>query len=54
MLLIVAIIDLNKAIQIDPNNFVYYNDRGFAYQEIGDNARAQADFKRAKELGYNG
>ena len=30
-----------------------YNSRGLAYQKIGQNAKAKADFDRAKELGYD-
>ena len=31
-----------------------YKLRGLIYQKIGDNARAQADFAKARALGYNG
>ncbi|MBQ6975990.1 MAG: tetratricopeptide repeat protein [Selenomonadaceae bacterium] len=46
--------DYTKAIQINPNFAEAYYNRGLAYQALGNNAQAQADFQRAKELGYNG
>ena len=49
-----AISDYDSAIQINPNFAEAYYNRGNSYKAIGDNARAQADFKRAKELGFNG
>ena len=30
----------------------YYNKRGLAYQAAGDNEKAEADFAKAKQLGY--
>ncbi|MBE8949948.1 MAG: tetratricopeptide repeat protein [Quinella sp. 3Q1] len=54
-----AIQDYTKVISLNSNlsegdlKLVYYN-RGFCYQYIGDNEKAQADFAKAKELGYNG
>ncbi|MBR4384443.1 MAG: tetratricopeptide repeat protein, partial [Selenomonadaceae bacterium] len=52
-----AFADLNKAIQLgvdgkDLGEVLYY--RGLCYQQLGDETKAQADFARAKELGYNG
>ena len=50
-----AIDDLNKAIELgiegtDLAEALYY--RGLAYEKLGDNTRAQADFDKAKQLGY--
>ena len=52
--LIQAIADATKAIQINPNFANAYFVRSVCYQELGDNAKAQADFAKAKQLGYNG
>ena len=49
-----AVLYYDKAIQLNPKDAVAYASRGACYQELGDNARAQADFAKAKELGYNG
>lgn len=52
-----AILDCNKAIELDPvkrYTSVYYILRGICYQKLGDNIKAQADFAKAKELGYEG
>ncbi len=42
---------LSCALQIDPNNPLIYNDRGFIYQQLGDIDAAGQDFARA--LGLN-
>ena len=52
-----ALEDLNKAIELglegeNLGEVLYY--RGLCYQATGDEAKAQADFAKAKELGYNG
>ena len=49
--------DLNKSIELgasgkDLGEALYY--RGLCYQATGDKAKAQADFAKAKELGYEG
>lgn len=49
-----AIDNATKAIQINPKFANAYQLRGLCYQELGDNAKAQADFKKAKELGWKG
>ena len=49
-----AIQDYTKAIELSSKNKWYYKTRGDCYQQLGDEAKAQADFKKAKELGYNG
>jgi len=48
-----AIQDYNKVIQrlILPE---FYYSRGECYQALGETEKAQADFAKAKELGYNG
>jgi|GEM_PF-3129950 len=47
-----AITDFNKAISLDPNLAVAYNNRGVAYQRLGETIKANQDFAKAKELGY--
>ena len=46
-----AIKEFTKAIELYPNVAAYYELRGKCYKAIGDNARAQADFAKAKQLG---
>jgi Flp pilus assembly protein TadD len=46
------IADLTEAIRLDPEYARAYYNRGFAYEEKGDQAKAKADFAKAKELGY--
>jgi Flp pilus assembly protein TadD len=38
-------------IRIEPNFARAYHNRGAAYQEIGEKAKAKADFVKARELG---
>ena len=45
-----AIRKLNEAIELNPNNAVYFNDRGNAYEQKWKFFKAHADFKRAKQL----
>lgn len=47
-----AIKNYNKAIELDPNEGLYYSNRGKCYRKLGKYDEANADFKRAKELGY--
>ena len=47
-----AIKDYNKAIELAPTDATAYQIRGFCYQQLGDEAKAQADFAKAKKLGY--
>ena len=47
-----AIADYTKAIELNPDYAQAYNKRGFAYLMLGPKSKAQADFKRAIELGY--
>jgi tetratricopeptide (TPR) repeat protein len=48
----VAINDYNDAIQLNPKDGEAYYNRGSAYKKLGKNAEAQADFEKAKQLGY--
>lgn len=47
-----ALADLNMAIKLSPEGWLY-NSRGKVYQLMGDEVKAQADFAKAKELGYS-
>jgi len=47
-----AIADYTQAIRINPNYAMAYNNRGLSYQAKGDTVRANADFAKARELGY--
>ncbi|MDR1836328.1 MAG: tetratricopeptide repeat protein, partial [Treponema sp.] len=47
-----AIADYTEAIRLNPNDANAYNNRGNSYQAKGDMTRANADFARARELGY--
>jgi len=52
-----AVKDFNEAIELNPNSAVdavNYHLRGLCYQALGDEEKAQADFAKEKELGYNG
>ncbi len=45
-----AIADFTEAIRIDPKDAEAYENRGHAYEKLGDTARAQADLAMAKKL----
>ena len=47
-----AIKDLTRAIEINPNDSLAYYNRGICYQAINNVERAQADFNKARSLGY--
>ena len=47
-----AIQDYGKAIQLDPDYANAYIYRGAAYQWLGNDVKADADYARAKELRY--
>ncbi|HEY9683189.1 MAG TPA: tetratricopeptide repeat protein [Oculatellaceae cyanobacterium] len=47
-----AIADCNKAIEIDARLAGAYRSRGQSYKALGKKSLANADFKRAKDLGY--
>jgi Flp pilus assembly protein TadD len=40
------------AIRIDPDDAEAYNNRGVDHRELGNDVKADADFARAKELGF--
>ena len=46
-----AIVDLDNAIRLNPNNGRALKSRGLAYQARGDTARGDADLAAAKQLG---
>ena len=47
-----AISKFSEAIGVDPNNGRAYYNRGLGYRQQGNNAQAQADFDKAKKLGF--
>ena len=49
-----AIADATKAIEIDPNIANAYVIRGYCYQALGETEKANADFAKAKQFGYQG
>jgi tetratricopeptide (TPR) repeat protein len=49
-----AIADYTHAIELDPKIGESYSWCGQAYKAMGDLARAEADKKKALELGYTG
>jgi len=46
-----AIADYDQAIRLDPKYALAYFVRGLVYQKIGNAAKADADFAKARELG---
>ena len=47
--------DFDKAILLDPKGSAkYYYMRGICYQMLGNTQRANADFAKAREMGYRG
>ncbi|MBR4905216.1 MAG: tetratricopeptide repeat protein [Selenomonadaceae bacterium] len=48
-----ALSDLNRAIKLSPEGWLYHN-RGELYLLMGEQSKAQADFAKARKLGYNG
>jgi len=48
-----SISDFTQAIRLNPNGAELYYNRGLCYQVLGQNSKAEADFEKAKELGYN-
>jgi tetratricopeptide (TPR) repeat protein len=49
-----AISDFSEYIKVSPNEGDGYYWRGISYRRLGKNVEAQADFNKAKELGYTG
>lgn len=47
-----ALADMDKAIKLSPEGWLYHN-RGEIYRLMGDEAKAQDDFAKARKLGYN-
>ena len=45
-----AIQEFDKVIQLDPGNVLVYNDRGYAYGQLGQDAKADADKAKACSL----
>jgi tetratricopeptide (TPR) repeat protein len=49
-----AISDYTEVIRLNPNSALAYNSRARAFEAQGKHVEAQADFDKAKELGYTG
>ena len=49
-----ALKDFTKVIELQPDKGKAYYLRGLIYKAMGDNTKAQADYAKARELGYNG
>ncbi|MHB8862744.1 MAG: tetratricopeptide repeat protein [Pirellulaceae bacterium] len=47
-----AIVDFNRAIALRPDYGVAYYNRGVAHRKLGDRAKADRDFAKAKSVGY--
>ena len=47
-----AIYNFTRAIQLNPENADAYHFRGRAYTFRGEQAKAEADYAKAKELGW--
>jgi tetratricopeptide (TPR) repeat protein len=47
-----AIIEYNRAIQIEPTNGLFYINRSFAFNSKGDKITALKDARQAQKLGY--
>jgi tetratricopeptide (TPR) repeat protein len=47
-----AIADFTEAIRLNPHAGKAYHYRGVVYREKNEHAKAEADFAKAKELGY--
>ena len=45
-----AALDLDEAVQADPNNVAAWSARGQAYERLGDKAKAAASYNRALAL----
>ena len=48
-----AITDFTEAIRINPDLAEAYYNRGVAHRKLGNDVKADADFAKAKELGYD-
>ena len=47
-----AIANFTEAIRLNPKDAKAYQGRGAVYHNKGEQAKAEADFAKAKELGY--
>jgi Tfp pilus assembly protein PilF len=47
-----ALIYHNQAIELSPERADFYWERGITYQKMGDTGKANADFQKARDLGY--
>ena len=47
-----AVADYTEAIRLNPRLAMAYYNRGISYAKKGDQAKAEADFAKARELGY--
>jgi Flp pilus assembly protein TadD len=47
-----ALRDLELALTLNPADAGNYNARGTIYERMGETAKAEADFERAKKLGF--
>lgn len=45
-----AVFYFSKAIENDPGNYGYYNNRGWAYANLDDYIKANADYKKAVQI----
>lgn len=45
-----AVADYTEALRIDPNHLTAYLYRARAYEEMGEDAKAEADLARARQL----
>ncbi len=50
----VAVADFTQAIELDPQRANAYRLRGIAYNNTGEEASAEADYKKAEQLGLPG
>ena len=46
-----ALVDCSKAIELEPDNKTCYSERALVYILLGESKKADADFKRAYEVG---
>jgi len=48
-----AVLYFSKAIQNAPQNYAYYNNRGWAFANLDDYSKANADYKKAVRIDSN-
>jgi tetratricopeptide (TPR) repeat protein len=49
-----AVADFTQAIKLDPQCANAYRLRGVAHKNLGETARAEADYTKARQLGFPG